>query len=381
MIEIKNKEMCCGCSACAAICPQNCISMVGDRLGFLYPTVDLERCVNCGMCESCCPTFNAKQYSLNGTCQTFVALGKDVSVRRNSSSGGIFYLISRYIIGQGGVVFGASFDSTFHYVKHIAAESLDEIKNLMGSKYVQSDVGTAYKDVKKYLEYGRKVLFTGTPCQISGLKSYLKKDWPNLFLLDIVCHGVPSPAVWSDYVGFFENKYSGKVVNISFRNKENGWKNYLFSLKLDNGYTYAIDHSQDLYMRGFLHNYFLRSSCYNCLYKGIQRESDLTMADCWGVEKICSELDDQQGTSLIIVTSAKGKQLFEAIASEIFYFRTDIECVLPFNRSIVESAPKNEKREEFEQNFRRKPIQPLLKKYCSISMMTKIKRKIEVLLK
>ncbi len=380
MIEIKRREMCNGCSACATICPKSCINMVSDKLGFVYPALEADRCVNCGLCEAVCPDLKQKLQTNDMPPETYVAVGKDDSIREKSSSGGVFSLIAQYIISRGGVVFGAAFDNTFHSVRHIAVESLAELKKLQGSKYLQSKIGSSYADAKTYLEQGRTVLFTGTPCQISGLIAFLKKDYDNLYLQDIVCHGVPSPAVWDAYLEHLETRFGGKVIDVSFRDKKAGWKNYLLSIKFGNGNVYSNKHSDDLYMRGFLHDYYLRLSCYECKHKGVDRESDITLADCWGIEEICPELDDNKGTSLIIVSSSKGKLLFDNIAKELSLRKTDLDCALKYNQSIVRSANEYPKRNKFENEFQQKPINVLLKKYCSISTLRKIKHKVKSLL-
>lgn len=377
---IKKFEQCTGCTACAASCPKGCISMVRDKLGFLYPYIEPEACVRCGICESVCPELhgNRKENEILLSC---AAILNDEPVRKKSSSGGIFYLISKWIISQGGVVFGATFNETFHYVEHVAVEVTEDISKLLGSKYVQSSIGESYTQVKKFLEQGRLVLFSGTPCQISGLKSFLKKEYENLYLQDIACHGVPSPYVWDEYLSYIEKSFGRKAVDVKFRDKQKGWKKYLLRIEFDNGDVYSNNRSEDLYMRGFLHDYYLRNSCYSCNHKGTERESDITLADYWGIENVCPELDDDKGTSLVFISSTKGKFLFDNIAEELKYMETDLESAVRYNSSIVQATATSKKRKDFEREFKKSSTHVLLKKYCSNSIISKIKKKIRNILK
>lgn len=375
MINVIDKAMCCGCSACASACPKNCIEMTSDTLGFLYPKVVTEQCVNCGLCEMICPNLKDEKLSAAVTPKAYAAIGRDNTIRQKSSSGGVFSLIAQHIISQGGVVYGAAFDDSCHTVRHIAVDFLDGLGKLRGAKYLQSDISGTYVEVKERLEQGRTVLFTGTPCQISGLKSFLQKDYDQLYLQDIVCHGVPSPSIWDAYLGDIEKRFGGHATDVSFRNKSNGWKNYCFSIQLSNGRIYSVEHSKDPYMRGFLHNYYLRPSCYACKHKGVERQSDITLADFWGIEEICPEMDDQKGTSLVIVSSPKGQRLFEAVVDAVNYAPTDLECAIQYNRSMIDSAKEHSLYKVFEREFPKKSIRNLFKKYCSASMWKKIKRK------
>ena len=378
MIEFISKNKCNGCSACAMACPQKCIAMVSDKMGFLYPEVESERCIQCGLCRARCPVCSKEeQQEHTYMAEGYAALGNDWAVRKNSSSGGIFYLIARYVLSQGGVVFGAAFDDTYHSVKHIAVDSPDDLKKLQGAKYLQSDIGNSYESARSCLENGRPVLFSGTPCQISGLKSFLNKEYPNLYLQDIVCHGVPAPYVWNDYLTDLEGQYGGKVKHVAFRDKTNGWENYLLRIEFDNGEVYSNDRVNDLYMRGFLHDRFTRMSCFECAHKGIQRDADITLADLWGIGEICPWLQDDRGTSLVIVSSPKGRFLIEQICSEICIQKVDLDNSIKHNPAIVRSADYNPLREQFEKDFRQKPIKTVMKKYCSVSIYKRIKKAVK----
>ena len=379
MIKLDKKEICSGCSACEAACPMNCITMIPDKLGFLYPVINNDTCTNCGICEAICPALSKTVFHDTIVTEAYAAYNKDNCIRERSSSGGIFTLIAQYILSQGGVVFGAAFDDTFNTVKHISVENQEWLYKLQGSKYVQSEIGRAYIEVEEHLKQGRLVLFSGTPCQISGLKAYLRKDYYNLYLQDIVCHGVPSPAVWEKYVTHLECRIKGKLIRASFRDKQNGWKNYALRFKFNNGKEYIKKRTEDLFMRGFLHDYYLRPSCYECVHKGVERESDITLADYWGVESIHPHLDDDKGISLVTIHSAKGKELFEKICNDICLEETDIDIAVKFNSSMITSAKLNDGRISFEEEFGSKPINELLTKYCKISVFRRIIRKIKII--
>jgi coenzyme F420-reducing hydrogenase beta subunit len=356
--------------------------MQPDSLGFLYPLVDKEKCVECGLCKERCPV-NSEKTNRKAAYDTkaYAAIANDADVRKHSSSGGVFYLIAKYVIMNGGVVFGAAFDETYHFVKHICVDTLREIKKLQGSKYVQSEIGTSYIEAKAYLEQGRLVLFTGTLCQISGFRAFLNKDYENLFLQDIVCHGVPSPSVWDAYLTNLENRHNAKAVSVSFRDKTKGWQNYLLRIEFDNGYVYYNDRVNDLYMRGFLHDYYLRRSCHECVEKGKERLSDITLADLWGAEKLVPTMQDGKGTSLVIASSAKGNFLLEQISQEIHIKEMDLNGAVVYNPAITRSANKNSARDGFETDFSKKPIMKVMKKYCAMTPFKKIRKKISSLLK
>ncbi len=344
MQEIIDLKRCSGCSACFNICPKHCITMEPDDEGFLRPVIDNDLCVNCEMCKKVCPPLN--EYKGNPKGKAYVCINNDEDIRLQSSSGGVFSLLAEYILRLGGVVFGAAFDSDLS-VHHIEISSIDELEKLRGSKYLQSRIGDTYKSAKACLEGGKPVLFTGTPCQISGLKAFLGKDYENLYTQDLICHGVPSPDVWKKYLRFREKSAGASARRTFFRHKKYGWKMFSVLLDFTNSTEYIQIFSKDLYMQGFLADLCLRPSCYNCHSKSVERESDITLADFWGIERVCPDFFDDKGTSLVLVNSAKGKRLFDEIVSQMRYKEVDIDEALNFNPAVWRSARRPKKRERF----------------------------------
>lgn len=379
MIEINDKKMCMGCHACASYCPKHCISMQADAEGFLYPCVDIEICIGCNLCEKICPLKNDNIWSNATVCESYAAKNKDDNIRLQSSSGGIFTLIAETILSKGGVVCGAAFNNKFE-VEHICIETKDELYRLRGSKYAQSSIGTSYEIVKKFLIEGRSVLFTGTPCQVGGLKSYLKKDYDNLVCQDIICHGVPSPEVWKKYVELREKKTESKVRKIFFRNKKHGWKTFSLRFEFENGKEYERIYDEDLFLRGFLKNLYLRPSCYDCGFKTLKRQSDITLADFWGIENIIPDMFDNNGISWVIINSSKGKELLENIKDKIIYEKVDVDKAIAYNPAITKSASCSAQRKIFFDEFCKKDFYKVMSKYCGtkgLESLKQLKRKIK----
>ena len=355
MIEITKKENCTGCHACYNACPQKCISMEFDDEGFLYPNVDVEKCIECNLCERVCPIIH--QETVENDPVAYGCYNKNEEIRKESSSGGIFTLIAELVIKSGGVVFGAGFDQDYN-VEHSYVESIDELKKFRGSKYVQSKIGNTYEQAKNMLEKGKIVLFTGTPCQIGGLKAYLRKDYPNLICQDIVCHGVPSQYVWQYYKNIISK--DKKLVNMSFRDKSIGWKKYSLKFDFEDGSSHEDIGNENAYIKGFVNNLYLRPSCYKCAYKTLHRQSDITLADFWGVEGILPDLDDDRGTSLVFVNSEKGQEIFEKLKESIEYSEIDIEKSIVFNPCAVKSCDINENRDKFINEYKKNDFNKLI---------------------
>ena len=309
MLKLINKKDCCGCFACYNICPKECISMLKDSEGFSYPQIDSKKCIECNLCEKVCPIIN-RYVEGEDKLEGYYGYINDDNIRLGSSSGGIFSAIADYVIENKGIVIGASFDDNFA-VKHSIIESKRDLWKLRGSKYVQSEINDIFKCVRDFLDDNRLVLFTGTPCQVAGLKKYLQKKYDNLYTVDILCHGVPSPKVWSKYINEKEKEYGSKIFKINFRNKDEGWNNFSLKINFENGAIYKNNIKNDLYLKFFLNHLSLRPSCHSCKFKSLNRASDLTIGDAWGIDKIDSSINSYNGVSLVIVHSEKGERLIK----------------------------------------------------------------------
>lgn len=374
MININDKSLCCGCHACLNICPRNAIVMKEDEKGFNYPIINKEKCINCGLCNKVCPILN------NDSCEKKIEVwamyNNNIDERIKSSSGGIFTLLAKEILKKDGVVFGAMFDNNFKvYHSYITKE--EELYKLQGSKYVQSDIGDSYKKTKKFLEDGKYVLFTGTSCQIEGLNHYLNKDYNKLYTQDIICHGVPSPKVWKKYLEYIKKQKKENIRAITFRNKDKGWAKFQTKILFDKK-LYRVNHKDDSFMKSFLCNICLRDSCYNCKFKKKYRNSDITLADFWGIKYVLPELNDDKGVSMVILNSSKGKELFDCIKDKCTYKKTEIEYITKYNSAYIKSVKNNLNREDFFKNLDNIDFDKLVDKYIpKITTIDKAKRKIK----
>lgn len=341
MIEIKDKKNCCGCSSCAQICPKNCITMRRDEEGFLYPNVSQSRCIHCNLCEKVCPVLHGAE-SGNKNPVVFGGWNREKEVRRNSSSGGVFSLLAKKILDEDGAVYGAAVCNDLQ-VRHIKAENIEELGPLRESKYIQSDIGEIYIDVRKDLMKDRKVLFTGTPCQVAGLKRFLRHDYQSLYTCDFICHGVPSPLLFEKYIVWLEEKYGSKVDGFEFRNKIAAWKSNGQQMgtviRFKSGKVlYNIPAFKDPYMNGFLSDICLRPSCLSCQFKNLPKaDADITIGDFWGVKQVDPRLYNKSGTSVVIINTDKGLSLFHDIKRNFVGKRIRLEDVMKKNPCLVES--------------------------------------------
>lgn len=373
MIDINEKSKCCGCSACVESCPVKCITLKDDDEGFLYPSVDFEKCISCGKCERVCPIQNCKSVESAKEIQLekgYVAYSNDEQTRLKSSSGGIFSLLSENILKKDGIVVGAEFDENFS-VHHIAIDSVDDLNRLRGSKYVQSRMKNIFANVKEFLENGKMVLFSGTSCQISGLKKYLGKEYDNLYTVDVLCHGVPSPKVWEQYLMEKEKEYKSKVKQINFRYKVTGWKRYSVRFVFENGNEYVKRAGHDPYMQIFLSNIALRPSCHDCRFKALNRDSDITIGDAWGVDDYLPQMDDDKGTSIIITHSDKGELLLKDIKEELSLKEAECDKILPSWSDARRPVKAHEKRNIFFTKFSKGKTVVSLSKMVKPSVFTR----------
>ena len=343
MIQISDKSKCCGCTACVNACPAQCIVMRRDREeGFDYPVANPDRCLGCGKCDAVCPVQNPSPASDPETayavrCEDYVD---------GSSSGGVFPALAKHVIDEGGVVFGAVMESDM-IVGHAEAETMDQVQRMRGSKYVQSDPYSSFWDAREYLKAGRKVLFTGTPCQIAGLKSFLGGDHEGLLTVDTACHGVPSPGLWDMYVNALKARTQKNITSVNFRDKSRGWRRYGFTCKGPQGETVlSLRVSADPYMALFMQDMTLRPSCYNCPARAGRSGSDLTLADLWSVASAAPALDDDRGVSGVLVNTPKGREYMSCIKAETM-LEVPVEAAKAENGGFAESVAMPEKRAEF----------------------------------
>ena len=374
-IQIDDKSKCCGCTACKNICPQNAIEIKEDEEGFLYPNVNMDKCVNCGLCKKVCPILN-KVPEKKIEQKAYVVNNKDENVRSQSTSGGAFTAIAEYVIDNNGVVFGAAFDKDFN-VEHTYVTTKEDLKKFRGSKYVQSDLKNTFQDVKKFLNKGQMVCFSGTPCQIEGLKKFLGKDYENLITVDIVCHAVPSPLVWRKYLNYEKNKNKLNNINeILFRDKSKyGYKYSMMSIKDDNE-IYSQGVETDPYLRAFFGDLSDRPSCYNCAFKKQYRVSDFTIWDCFTVENFEKSLDDDKGTTRILIHSKKGEELFEHIKCKFYYKKVEEEALVKNVKEMYSSVSMNLKRNDFFKDINQMNEIDFFAKYFPNNIKVKIERTI-----
>lgn len=351
MTELAGKQ-CTGCAACINICPSNCIELA-EQNGHLKTRKHLDLCIGCNRCRNVCPVIK-KQYS-----KAFASYALDELILNSSSSGGIAPLLAESVISRGGVVFGAAFDTDFS-VYHMAVEEKKQLDKIRRSKYVQSRIGNSYQTVADYLLNGREVLFTGTGCQINGLLSYLSEKKVNsdkLYTQDIICHGVVLPKVWNKYLQEKEDEYKSKIVEISFRDKRNGWLNFGMRICFENGQVYYMDNKDDIYMKIFLSNICLNESCYDCQFRGEERVSDITLADFWSVYRIAPECFNEKGTSLVLVHSQKGEKLLNSISKRIFIKEVNLHDVTRSETMLVTTVRKHAHRNRFLELLEQKPLE------------------------
>lgn len=374
-LEICGSESTCtGCSACFNSCKVDAISMRADDEGFLYPSIDSQKCVNCGACKGVCPSIKNNLCASDGASEkrAYHYSTTDKTLLKKSSSGGAFQVLARYVLQSGGVVYGAAFDENFR-VKHIAVTDIDHLETIMGSKYVQSEMGTTYSDVQNALNIGKMVLFSGTPCQINGLAAYLKKAYSNLYLVDFICHGVPSPEVWKKYLEEKEREFGGKVTSVSFRDKRIGWKEFGTAIAFENGKEFFEPHYTDPYMRAFISDLILRKSCYTCTHKGNNRASDITMGDFWGCEKEYPELFQKDGSSLLITNTKKGHRLITDLVDSTSFDTVETEKALANNPAYFRPVTAHKNRDIFYAHFRKKRS---ISQYCAKNLLPRFSERV-----
>lgn len=368
------KEMCCGCTACFSICPKDAIQMKRDEEGFVYPSIDEAVCVDCGLCKRVC-AFQKPKLEDNLFGQNYYAMrSKDDEILLESSSGGMFTVLSDYILQQGGVVFGAVFDDAFRV--HTVCGTDEETRNRMrGSKYVQSDLNGTFLEAAEHLRQGKTVMFTGTPCQVAGVKSFLDVrniDMEKLYLCDVVCHGVASPTMLQEYLHFVQTKFGHSIERFSFRNKRKGWKNMEMMLISSND-----DYSEQCNKKYSIMDFYsslniTRNSCYHCPYTTYKRVSDVTLADFWNIGQVDSLLNDNKGVSTVLVNSEKGNIWVEEIKGNTNFLPVSRKSCWQPHLEYSVTEPKN--RKAFWNQYKEQGFEYVFKKYGRGTMLTRLIR-------
>lgn len=317
---IKKKEECCGCGVCAAICPVGAIRMVQDHEGFFYPCIDHAACIECGLCVDGCVLKNRQTEEHANS--YFGVQAKNNKIRYSSSSGGFFSILAEYVLSRQGIVYGAGYDSEMN-VLHKGVQEIYQMEQIKRTKYVQSNMEGIYHKIQKHLENGRLVLFCGTPCQTHALKSFLQKSYEKLITVDLICYGVPSPGIWKKYVNYIERKHGGKMTDFSFRDKRNGDNGHICSYKID-GKEYVGSLYNDKYCMLYFMNLILRPSCHKCIFCSVERDSDFTIGDFWGIENVRQDMDDGMGTSVVITHTLRAEKIWNSVKDDAEWFACKI---------------------------------------------------------
>lgn len=375
MIKLfEDKHNCCGCTACYSICPKGAITMNADTEGFLYPQINFKRCVACGLCKQVCD-FQDSHNPNNGLRHplVFAAKHKDEAIRMSSTSGGAFTAISDYILSLNGVVYGVAFDKEFNVI-HDRAETKESRDRFKGSKYVQSCITGIFSKVANDLSNGRYVLFTGTPCQCAGLKKYIQHkriDGSSLLLCDIICHGTPSPILWREHINSLKKKHNSAIISYNFRSKVNGWHTHTEKVSFSNGHEDCSTDFSQKHKYLFYSHVSLRPSCHYCKYTSINRISDITIADFWGIEKTMRDFDDDKGVSLILINTACGSKVLDKIKKSLELKESDVNaCLQP---QLQHPASKSPKREVFWKDYHKKGYNYVVRKYTRYGIRKKLK--------
>lgn len=383
MINITNKVDCCGCNACGDICGKHAISFVTDNEGFWYPEVNRELCVDCGLCDKVCPIQNkANHVERYAEPNVFAAYAKDETIRLDSTSGGIHSMLALKMYEKNAFVGGAVYNPD-HTCSQVVDDNPERLRSIRSSKYLQSNAEGVYKEIRGLLKEGKNVFFCGCPCQIHALYNFLGKDYENLVTCDFICRGVNSPKVFLKYMEMLEHQYGAKATEIKFKNKKWGWHNFSMRVNFENGMEYCKDRYHDLFFIGYLQaNLLTRPSCYECHFKGFPQKADISMADFWGIEKIDKTMDQDKGTSLVMVNSDKGRTLFESVKDKIEWRQftmDDARAGNPVMDGSLKSASSN--REAFFNDLDKMPFEKVAAKYFpQPSLMKKIKKKMHPLI-
>lgn len=379
-IAITDKKNCTACAACSNICPKRCIAMMEDEMGFQYPVVNQGACIECKLCEKHCPVLHSERPENCGRPTVYAARTKNSDLRFCSTSGGIFSELATYVIEQDGAVCGARYDAD-NFVEHFLIEDIQNIEKIRQSKYMQSRIGNVYQVIKKQLQSNRLVAFCGTPCQVAGLYQYLRHEYENLLTFDFICRGVNSPKAFKYWLEEIEEENHSKVARVWFKYKKNGWKASPRCTRVDfsNGQFKVYSGTENTFMCGYLGpNLYIRPSCGDCRFKGTPRLGDITLADFWGLDSV---LEDDGGTSMVMVNSAKGERLLEMIKNRIEYEEHDFSEIGAGNVCASGSVTVNPKSELFLKSLGSEPFSKLVRKYSKPSLSIRVMKKAKKIVK
>lgn len=367
MISIDNKARCTGCWACLNVCPKHCITMLPDEEGFVYPVVDEEKCINCGLCDKHCPVLH--ENSINNPVKIYGLKNKNHEMLMRSASGGVFIELAKHVIQNNGFVVGAKWTDRLT-VEHSIADSYDDCIAFMGSKYLPSEIGGVYQKIRMLLNSGDCVLFSGTPCQVAGLKHFLNKPYDGLITVDLICHGVPSPAVFKSYIQHIEKSYKKNVVQINMRDKTKGWAMFI-KMMFSDGSCICDTRETRLFNSMYAVHYATRPSCHNCPYANCHREGDITIGDYWTIKKYHPDFYDSRGVSSVIVNTDKGGKVLENIIKDFDVVDTTIEEIMQNN--LYQSAPPSSARKDFFSVFFHEGYESVIRKYQDYGVVNRIK--------
>ncbi len=365
MIQITDKTKCTGCGMCHNICPFGAITMERDKESFLYPKVDLKKCNDCGLCEEKCPMLHTVLPKRLPLPVVYAGWNRDEVIRMKSTTGGVFHGLASAFLADGGYICGAIWQEDWT-VKHFVSNQEKDLEILMGSKYIQSDKGEIYKEIKTLLSKGKRVMMCSLPCETSALYAYLGQDYENLFVVDMLCRGGNAPAVLQKFIEVMEKRYGSKVINIHFKCKEPyGWHRFSTEMTFEDGQIYSRDRYEDQFMRMFLEqNCCMRPSCHKCRFKSVKGYGDITIADFWGIENSHPDLDDNKGTSMIKINTEKGERLFKEFSKNLYVSKCRIEeANTSSNPAFSKSIPQGKNRELFFRDIQTMPFEKVLKRY------------------
>lgn len=353
---LEHKEDCCGCSACYNSCPVSAIEMKYNQEGFWYPIINDELCIHCNKCRRACPVL--KPIKKNRDKKVYLAYAKSYAERMTSSSGGVFAVLANAVLVSGGIVCGACFNPDME-VEHIIISNQENLNKLKGTKYVQSDINNVFQQIEVALKKDKKVLFSGTPCQVAGLKTFLGQDYTKLICVDLICHGVPSPKVWKDYMANISP--DKKISYVNFREKNTESKTTQIVYYMNDNTSVTEEKNESLYMKGFIQNLYVRPSCFQCKFKGNNRLSDITIGDFWSAQEFHADIADEYGNSVLIARTERGQELLEQSKLELVIKKATIKEAATWNECLLESTKYNEKRQDFYRRWRSEPLQSILK--------------------